>query len=69
MLANLFQNRRIGNGKRLSKKNFNQVGTITDCKLFIEKEAVLSIRNQCDLFDIRRYAPYYQAKGKSKSNI
>jgi putative transposase len=40
-----------------------------DCKLFIEKEAVLSIRKQCDLLDITRSALYYQAKGESKSNI
>jgi putative transposase len=40
-----------------------------DCKLFIEKEAVLSIRKQCALLDITRSALYYQAKGESKSNI
>jgi putative transposase len=40
-----------------------------DCKLFIEKEAVLSIRKQCALLDITRSALYYQAKGESKFNI
>jgi len=40
-----------------------------DSKLFIEKEAVLSIRKQCDLLDITRSALYYRAKGESKSNI
>ncbi len=33
-----------------------------DCKLFIEKEAVLYIRKQCDLLDITRSALYYQTK-------
>ena len=33
-----------------------------DCKLFIEKEAILSIRKQCDLLDITRPALYNRQK-------
>jgi putative transposase len=39
------------------------------CKLFIEKEPVLSIRRRCDLLDITRSAIYYQAKRESTSKI
>lgn len=35
---------------------------MNDCIFFIEKEAVKSIRRQCDLLDITSSALYYQAK-------
>lgn len=39
------------------------------CKLFVNKEAVLSIRKQFDLLDITRSALYYQDKRESESNM
>ena len=48
--------------KDFLKKKFSKVGTMNDCIFFIEKEAVKSIRRQCDLLDITSSALYYQAK-------
>jgi len=44
-------------------KKYSKVGALIDCKLFVEKEAVLRIRKQCDVLDITRSALYYKAKG------
>lgn len=67
--TSLCQDRPVGNGARLAKKNFKKGRTIKELKRYVSDKEKLSIRCQCKLIGIPRSDVYYQEAGERPENL